>query len=85
LDTQRSRVVHSNVSILSQFCGTQLPVMVLEAQSNLRTTAEASARQQGIIKMAQDRASFELQKILLQFGYNKVTVQFNEAYSEQPY
>jgi hypothetical protein len=85
LDTQRSRVVHSNVSILSQFCGTQLPTMVLEAQSNLRTTAEASAREQNIIKMAQDRASFELQKVLLLLGYNNVTVQFNEANSEQPY
>ena len=82
LDTQRSRVVHSDVSILSQLCGTQLPAMVLEAQSNLQTTAEASARQQNIIKLAQDRASFELQKVLLLLGYNNVTVQFNEAYGE---
>jgi hypothetical protein len=82
LDTQRSRVVHSDVSILSQLCGTQLPAMVLEAQSNLQTTAEASARQQDIIKLAQDRASFELQKVLLLLGYNNVTVQFNEAYGE---
>lgn len=85
LDTQRSRVIHSDVSILSQLCGTQLPAMVLEAQSNMRVSAEASAREQNIIKLAQDRASFELQKVLQLLGYNNVTVQFNEANSEQPY
>lgn len=85
LDTQRSRVVHSDVSILSQLCGTQLPAMALEAQSNLRNSAEAAALQQDILKMAQDRASFELQKVLLRLGFSNVTVQFNEAYREQPY
>ena len=84
LDTQHSRVVHSDVSIISQVCGTQLPAMVLEAQTNLEKIAQASAMQRGIIKMAQDRASFELQKTLLQMGFTSVTVQFNEAYDDQP-
>ncbi len=55
LNTERSRVVHSSESIISQICGTKLPTMVLEAQTNLRATAEAAAIQQGIIKMAQAR------------------------------
>ena len=82
LDTQRSRVVNSSVSIFSQLCGTQLPAMMLEAQTNLRESAEASARQQEIIKMAQDRASFELQKLMLLLGYTKVNIQFHEVYDE---
>lgn len=85
LDTQRSRVVHSAVSIFSQLCGTQLPAMVLEAQTNLRNTAEQSALQQGIITMAEDQASFEVRKILLLLGYTNVTVQFKEATDGQLY
>jgi hypothetical protein len=84
LDTQRSRVVHDDVSIISQLCGTQLPQMVLEAQADLRKSAEISARKQNIIKLAQDRASFEIQKLLLKLGYTNVTIQFNEAYDDQP-
>ena len=84
LDTQHSRVVHSDPSIISQVCGTQLPAMVTEAQSNLQKTAEATASKQGIIKLAQDRASFELQKFLLKLGFTDVTVEFNEAYDDQP-
>ena len=84
LDTRRSRVVHDDVSIISQLCGTQLPQMVLEAQADLQKIAETSARQQGIIKMAQDRAGFEIQKVLLKLGYSDVIVQFNEAYDDQP-
>jgi hypothetical protein len=84
LDTQHSRVVHSDPSILSQVCGTQLPVMVTQAQANLQHNAQASALQQGIVKMAQDRASFELQKILLKLGFTNVNVEFNEAYDDQP-
>ena len=85
LDTERSRVVHSAPSILSQLCGTQLPAMVLEAQSNLRNIAEQSALRQGILKMAEDQASFELRKILLLLGYTNVTVQFKEVTGDQLY
>jgi hypothetical protein len=79
LDTQRSRVVHSAASIISQLCGTQLPAMVLEAQTNLRNIALDSALQQGIITMAEDQASFEVRKILLLLGFTNVTVQFKES------
>ncbi len=82
LDTARSRVVHSDPSILSQICGTQLPAMVMEAQTNLRKNAETSAYSQGIIKMAQDQASFELRKVLLQLGFTDVNVVFNEETNE---
>ena len=85
LDTQRSRVVHSSASILSQLCGTQLPAMVLEAQTNLRNSAENSALEEGIIKMAQDQASFEVRKILLMLGFTNVTVEFKEASGDQLY
>ncbi len=84
LDTQNSRVVHSDASIISQVCGTQLPAMVTEAQANLQKNAEKSALQQGIIAMAQDRATFELQKILLKLGFTNTNVEFNEAYDDQP-
>lgn len=82
LDTQRSRVVHSDPSILSQICGTQLPAMVMEAQTNLRKNAETSAYKQGIIQMAQDQASFELRKVLLQLGFSNVNIVFSEASNE---
>ncbi len=84
LDTQHSRIVHSDVSVISQVCGTQLPQMVTDAQANLQKNAQASALQQGIIKMAQDRASFELQKILLKLGFTNTNIVFKEAYDDQP-
>ena len=83
-DMQNSRIVHSSPSIISQLCGSRMPAMVVEAQTNLQKVAEASALKQGIIKMAQDRASFELQKILLPLGFTNVNVEFNEAYDDQP-
>lgn len=83
LDTQRSRVVQSNPSILSQICGTQLPEMVTEAQTNLRKSAEVAAKQQNIINMAQDRASFELKKLLLQLGFTRVNIQFTGSANDQ--
>lgn len=83
LDTKRSRVVHSNPSILSQFCGTKLPEMVTEAQNNLRKSAEQSAIQQNILAMAQDRASLELKKILLQLGFTKVNIEFSGSANDQ--
>jgi hypothetical protein len=43
----------------------------------MRALAEESARQQNIINLAQDRASFELKKILLQLGFAHVTIEFN--------
>ena len=83
LDTQRSRVVHNETSIISQICGTKLGVMVMEAQANIQNIAETSANQKDILKLAQDRASFELQKMLLTLGYTKVTVLYDQTYTEQ--
>jgi hypothetical protein len=76
LDTKRSRIVHSNVSILPQVCGTKLPEMVTEAQKDIRDLAEKTARDQNIISMAEDRASFELKKLLVKFGFSRVTIKF---------
>ena len=75
LDTARSRVVHSDVSIFSQICGTQLPDMVTEAQSNIQKTAVQAAIKKGILEQAQERAGFELQRLLLSMGFSKVTIQ----------
>jgi hypothetical protein len=72
LDPQRSRVIHDDVSIISQICGSQVAEMVTQAQSNIQKLAEASALQKGILHMAQDRANFELQRLLLNAGYSKV-------------
>jgi hypothetical protein len=83
LDTVRSRVVHSNTSILPQLCGSKLPEMVTEAQGNLRKSAEEAAKQQNILTLAQDRASFELKKILLQLGFTRVNIQFSESGNDQ--
>jgi hypothetical protein len=83
LDTLRSRVVTSNTSILPQLCGSKLPEMVTEVQNNLRKSAEAAAKQQNILGLAEDRASFELKKILLQLGFSKVNVVFSEAGNDQ--
>ncbi len=83
LDTQRSRVVHNETSIISQICGTKLGEMVMEAQAKIQNIAETSANQKDILKLAQDRASFELQKMLLTLGYTKVTVLYDQTYTEQ--
>ena len=72
LDTQRSRVIHDDVSLISQICGSQVAEMVTEAQGNLQKMAEASALTGGILNMAQERASFELQRLLLELGYTNV-------------
>ena len=83
LETQRSRVVSSSPSILSQVCGSQLAGMVLDAQKSLRSSAETSARRLGILEQAQDRAAFEMKKLLLQLGYANVTIQFKESVDER--
>lgn len=83
LDTARSRVVQSNTSILPQLCGSNLPAMVTEVQNNLRKSAEDAAKQQNILGLAQDRASFALKKILLQLGFTRVNVQFAASANDQ--
>ncbi len=83
LDTQRSRVVHNEGSIISQICGTRLGEMVMEAQAKIQNIAETSANQKDILKLAQERASFELQKLLLTLGYTKVTVLYDDSYTQQ--
>lgn len=76
LDTQHSRVVHNEQSIISQLCGTQLPDMVMEAQIYTQQMATSTALEEDILKMAQDRAGFELQKMLLNFGFSNATIQY---------
>ena len=75
LDTARSRVVHNDVSILSQICGTQLPDMVTQAQADIQKIVLRAAIKKGILEQAQERAGFELQRLLLNMGFSKVTVQ----------
>jgi Protein of unknown function (DUF4230) len=77
-DTQRSRVVHKDVSIISQFCGTKLPEMVLEAQLKIEEYAKGAALEKGILQMAQERASFELQQLLIKIGYPDVYFKYSE-------
>ena len=76
LDTQHSRVVHDEQSIISQLCGTQLPEMVMEAQLYTQQMASSTALEEDILKVAQDRAGFELQKMLLNFGFSNATIQY---------
>lgn len=76
LDTQLSRVVHHEISIISQLCGTQLPEMVMEAQYATQTMAANTALEEDILQQAQDRAGFELQKMLLAFGVSNVIIQY---------
>lgn len=83
LDTKRSRVVHNETSIISQICGTRLGEMVMEAQAKIKTIVETSADQKDILKLAQERASFELQRMLLTLGYTKVNVLYDDMYMQQ--
>jgi hypothetical protein len=78
-DTQRSRVVHKDVSIISQLCGTKLPEMVLEAQAQISDFARNAALQKDILRMAQERAGFELQQLLLNIGYPNVSIRYKES------
>ena len=77
-DTQRSRVVHKDVSIISQLCGTKLPEMVLDAQMKIEEYARNAALEKGILRMAQERAGFELQQLLYKLGYPKVFLLYHE-------
>jgi hypothetical protein len=77
-DTQRSRVVHKDVSIISQLCGTKLPEMVLEAQLKIEEYARNAALEKGILRIAQEQAGFALQQLLLNIGYPKVFIQYTE-------
>jgi hypothetical protein len=77
-DTQRSRVVHEDMSIISQLCGTELPEMVLEAQAKIQEYARNAALQKGILRMAQEQAGFELQQLLFNIGYPKVFIRYDE-------
>jgi hypothetical protein len=77
-DTQRSRVVHKDVSIISQLCGTKLPEMVLEAQLKIEEYARNAALEKGILRIAQEQAGFALQQLLLNIGYPKVFIQYTD-------
>jgi hypothetical protein len=74
LDTRNSRVVHHEQSIISQLCGTQLPEMVMEAQLATQQMAAGTALEEDIINMAQARAGFELQKMLMSFGFSNTII-----------
>lgn len=77
-DTQRSRVIHKDLSIISQLCGTKLPEMVLEAQVKIEEYARNAALQKDILRMAQEQAGLGLQQLLANIGYPKVYIQYNE-------
>ena len=51
------------------------PALVVDLdlfEGNLQKMAEASALPGGILTMAQQRASFELQRLMLELGYTNV-------------
>lgn len=77
-DTQRSRVIHKDLSIISQFCGTKLPEMVLDAQIKIEEYAKNAAQQKDILGIAQKQAGFEVQQLLSTIGYPKVFIRYNE-------
>jgi hypothetical protein len=77
-DTQHSRVIHKDVSIISQLCGTKLPEMVLEAQVKIKEYSRTAALEKGILRMAQEKAGFELQQLLYKMGFPNVFIQYNE-------
>lgn len=78
LDTQRSRVVSQNTPVWIPGCETQVADMTIEAQQRIQQYAEQAALQQGILKMAQEKASFELQRLLLRVGYPNVVIRYTE-------
>ncbi len=77
-DLERSRVVHEDVSLLSQFCGTKLPDMVLEAQQKIEEYSRNAALEKGILRTAQERAGFELQQLLIKIGYPNVYFKYGD-------
>jgi hypothetical protein len=74
---QLSRVIHQDVSLISQLCGTKLPEMVLEAQAKIQEFARNAALQKGILRTAEEQAGFELQQLLANIGYPKVFIRYN--------
>jgi hypothetical protein len=78
-DSQRSRVVHKDAPVISQLCGTKLSEMVLEAQVKIAEYARNAALEKGILRMAQEQAGFNLQRLLFSIGFPKVFIQYRES------
>jgi hypothetical protein len=76
LDTEHSRVVAQDTPTWIPGCETQVADMALEAQQRLREYAGWAAIDQGILQSAQERAGFELQRLLLETGYQNVTIEY---------
>jgi hypothetical protein len=76
LDTANSRVVAERYPRWQPNCTRHTSAMVLEAQQTLRHETEASARQQGIIAMAEDHARVTLQELLSNAGISNVQIRF---------
>ncbi len=77
LDQERSRMIHQDVAILSQVCGTKLPDMVLEAQGKIYDYARNAALNKDIQGMAQEQAGLELQQLLYNLGFTKVNIGYH--------
>ncbi len=78
LDTQNSKTLTQTDALLLPFAcgGSRLPAITQAAQQSIIEAAEKAALAKGILPMAEERAGFELQQLLYNVGYPKVTIQY---------
>ncbi len=79
LDTQHSRIVAQDTPKWIPGCETQVADMTVEAQQIIQQYAERAAIERGILKLAQEKAGFELQRLLLETGYWNVAIRYGNG------
>ena len=79
LDTHNSRLVTQNTTHWVPGCSHQIADMTVEAQQKMQEEVDKIASEQGILTQAEEKAGFELERILLNAGYSKVTVHFTDT------
>lgn len=77
LNTQQSRLVAQTSPKWVPGCETQVAAMTLEAQQKIGQQVEKTALDKGILKMAQEKAGFELQRLIFSLGYLNVAIQYH--------
>lgn len=76
LDTERSRLLVQETPKWVPGCETHVADMTLEAQQGIKGYATEAALQAGILRQAQEKAGFVLQRFLYSTGYPNVVIRY---------
>ena len=76
LDTKNSRIVAQQTPKWVPGCSHQIADMTIEAQQKIQSSVADAAREKGILHLAEEKAGFELERMLLNAGYKNVTIRY---------